>query len=92
MYCNNIKNEMYIYIQVVSRYTITIYNTQGYPYTRDKVIHQARIDICPFFRAEVWAVLLGVKVSNMCIRYVYMHEHVHVCNSFVKIVIHTVLS
>ena len=52
---------------------ITSY-TQGYPYTKDKVVQQARIDICPFFRAEVWAVLLGVKVSanfhDVCKRHI----------------------
>ena len=56
--------------------SISISHTQGYPYTKDKVIQQARIDICPFFRAEVWAVLLGVKVIefqvHMCL-YVYVH-------------------
>ena len=56
---------------IVSRHGINVIirHMQGYPYTKDKVLQQARIDICPFFRAEVWAVLLGVKVRDR-------HEHV----------------
>ena len=44
------------------------------------MIQQARIDICPFFRAEVWAVLLGVKVSNrISSACVFVYVHTHVC-------------
>ncbi|XP_046853443.1 TBC domain-containing protein kinase-like protein isoform X2 [Xenia sp. Carnegie-2017] len=33
---------------------------EGYPYTRDKILKEARIDIPPFLRAKVWAALLNV--------------------------------
>ena len=55
---------MYAHTSVCMLISRCIYHVQGYPYTKDKVVQQARIDICPFFRAEVWAVLLGVKVSK----------------------------
>lgn len=33
----------------------------GYPYTRDKIIKEARVDIPPLLRAKVWAALLDVN-------------------------------
>eukprot|EP00123_Amoebidium_parasiticum_P011556 comp20785_c0_seq1/m.27302 comp20785_c0_seq1/g.27302 ORF comp20785_c0_seq1/g.27302 comp20785_c0_seq1/m.27302 type:complete len:996 (-) comp20785_c0_seq1:153-3140(-) len=33
---------------------------RGYPYTRPAILREARIDIPPAFRGEVWAALLGI--------------------------------
>lgn len=35
---------------------------QGYPYTSERLLAEARIDICPLYRGEIWACVLGVKV------------------------------
>ena len=37
---------------------------QGYPFTRDRILKEARIDIPPPLRAKVWAALLNVQVSD----------------------------
>lgn len=34
---------------------------EGYPYTRDRIIREARIDIPPLLRGKIWAALLGVQ-------------------------------
>ncbi|XP_065058792.1 TBC domain-containing protein kinase-like protein [Rhopilema esculentum] len=34
---------------------------EGYPFTRDRIIKEARIDIPPPFRAKVWAALLNIQ-------------------------------
>ncbi|XP_066912970.1 TBC domain-containing protein kinase-like protein [Clytia hemisphaerica] len=34
---------------------------EGYPYTRDRIVKEARIDIPPYVRAKVWAALLNVS-------------------------------
>jgi TBC domain-containing protein kinase-like protein len=34
----------------------------GYPYTADMIITQSRVDVCPLYRGEIWAAILGVKV------------------------------
>lgn len=33
----------------------------GYPYTRDRIVREARIDIPPLLRGKIWAALLGVR-------------------------------
>jgi TBC domain-containing protein kinase-like protein len=33
----------------------------GYPYTADMIITQSRVDVCPLYRGEIWAAILGVK-------------------------------
>ena len=33
---------------------------QGYPFTRDRIIKEARTDIPPYIRAKVWAALLNI--------------------------------
>lgn len=43
--------------------------SQGYPYTRDRIVREARIDIPPFLRGKIWAALLGIQVrmrSKIC--------------------------
>ncbi|XP_078369645.1 TBC domain-containing protein kinase-like protein isoform X2 [Oculina patagonica] len=34
---------------------------EGYPYTRDRIVREARIDIPPLLRGKIWAALLGVQ-------------------------------
>jgi TBC domain-containing protein kinase-like protein len=36
---------------------------EGYPHSRERIISEATIDICPLLRGEIWAAILGVKVS-----------------------------
>ena len=33
----------------------------GYPLTRDQIIAEARVDLCPAFRGFTWCALLGVS-------------------------------
>ena len=33
----------------------------GYPYTKDQIIYESKKDICPLYRSQIWAALLGVK-------------------------------
>ena len=35
---------------------------QGYPFTRDRILKEARVDIPPPLRAKVWAALLNIQV------------------------------
>ena len=42
---------------------IALPSTQGYPYTRERIVREARIDIPPLLRGKIWAALLGVRVS-----------------------------
>lgn len=37
---------------------------EGYPYTRGRVLDEALTDICPLYRGEIWAAILGVKVQR----------------------------
>ena len=37
---------------------------ESYPYSRERIISEAIIDICPLVRGDVWAALLGVKVHD----------------------------
>jgi len=34
---------------------------EGYPYTRERIVREARIDIPPLLRGKIWAALLGVQ-------------------------------
>lgn len=34
---------------------------EGYPYTRDRIVREARIDIPPFLRGKIWAAILGIQ-------------------------------
>lgn len=44
-----------------------ILSAQGYPYTRDRIVREARIDIPPLLRGKIWAALLGVQVRQICL-------------------------
>jgi len=37
---------------------------KAYPYKRQQILQEARVDIPPLFRAHVWAALLQVEVRN----------------------------
>jgi len=37
---------------------------KAYPYKRQQILQEARVDIPPLFRAHVWAALLQVEVWN----------------------------
>jgi TBC domain-containing protein kinase-like protein len=43
-------------------YRIVLFNRllQGYPYTRDLIIEEAKIDVPPLLRGKIWAALLNV--------------------------------
>ena len=45
---------------------LVLYRTllEGYPYTQDVIITESIIDICPFFRGEIWAALLNIRVCQ----------------------------
>ena len=38
-----------------------LYYLLGYPHTKDQIIHESKKDICPLYRSQIWAALLGVK-------------------------------
>ena len=35
---------------------------EGYPYSRGRVLEEALLDVCPLYRGEIWAAMLGIKV------------------------------
>ena len=37
---------------------------ESYPYSQSRIVAEALLDVCPLLRGEVWAALLGVKVTN----------------------------
>jgi hypothetical protein len=37
---------------------------ESYPYSQLRVVAEALLDVCPLLRGEIWAALLGVKVTN----------------------------
>ena len=36
---------------------------ESYPFSAKLILSEATTDICPLLRGEIWAALLGVKVS-----------------------------
>ena len=36
---------------------------ESYPYSQPRIVAEALLDICPLLRGEIWAALLGVKVT-----------------------------
>ncbi|XP_064391569.1 TBC domain-containing protein kinase-like protein isoform X2 [Halichondria panicea] len=34
---------------------------EGYPYTRGRVMGESLVDVCPLYRGDIWAALLGIK-------------------------------
>jgi TBC domain-containing protein kinase-like protein len=38
---------------------------EGYPFTRDRILHEAKVDIPPLLRGKVWTALLGVQVVRV---------------------------
>ena len=37
---------------------------EGYPFTQGRVVQEALVDVCPLYRGDIWAALLGVKVQG----------------------------
>ena len=37
---------------------------ESYPYSQPRIVAEALLDICPLLRGEIWAALLGVKVTK----------------------------
>lgn len=35
---------------------------EGYPFSRGRVLEEALVDVCPLYRGEIWAAMLGIKV------------------------------
>ncbi len=49
---------------------------KGYPYTKDRIWKESRVDTPPLFRAETWAALLGVEVSYK-LKFIYFSYWQH---------------
>ena len=37
---------------------------ESYPYSAKLILSEAVVDICPLLRGEIWAAILGVRVSK----------------------------
>lgn len=44
---------------------------KGYPYTRNHILREAKIDISPLLRGEIWLALLNVRGD-------YMNEYMRI--------------
>ena len=42
-------------------YFIILLYLLGYPHTKDQIIDESKKDICPLYRSQIWAAILGVK-------------------------------
>lgn len=44
----------------------------GYPYSRPRVIQEAKVDIPPLYRGKIWAAILDVRVINITLKLEYI--------------------
>ena len=40
---------------------------EGYPFSRGRILEEALVDVCPLYRGDIWAAMLGIKVW-LCVR------------------------